>query len=702
MRWFMVLSVLSVLLVWTAPPALAEIPQTLSYQGVLKLPSGNPVADGSYELTFRLYYVDIGGAAFWTEADTLAVSSGVFNAILGKHTALSLDFDEPYWLGVSVGADPELTPRVELTASPYAFRAAVAESLVGGWGDGDWTVSGGNLYSAVPGNVAIGATVPTGKLDVETGNQIGGDFSNSGSSSNFTIRAYNSAGTAGGFYSNSAPSGYPSTPTAVYGYGATGAIGGFFSNTGDQPALIGQSQGTGHAIYGWAFGTGYSGYFLGGAGVRVNGLLQPDSFRMSGGASNGYVLTSDASGNGTWEAATTGMGGSGTVNYISKFTGATTLGNSVISESAGNVTVSSAPAPEKLGHKPGDTIPDTRNTQKFSVLAENQQAIYGYVSESNATEDGRAAIYGYRTRSVQNDGAGYGPTQTNNAITGLNYWGDLYSFGVAGYSYNDYTRTGGVLGSNYSGTYWGALGYKDENSATWGVYTPDRSYFGDDVTVDGQIVMSNDYGSGLSGVAIKADNTNAAGVAMWAVSHGTDAAFVVTQNGSGDIARGFNGGGSPVFRVTQTGRVVTPVVEITGGSDLAEPFAMADGDRIPAGALVVIDDENPGQLKMSDRPYDSRVAGIVSGAEGVNPGLTLSQQDRFEGGRNVALSGRVYALADASNGPIRAGDLLTTSGRPGYAMKASDPEKSHGAVIGKAMSSLDTGTGFVLVLVSLH
>jgi hypothetical protein len=116
----------------------------------------------------------------------------------------------------------------------------------------------------------------------------------------------------------------------------------------------------------------------------------------------------------------------------------------------------------------------------------------------------------------------------------------------------------------------------------------------------------------------------------------------------------------------------------------------------------VIDENVPGQLKLSGRPYDTRVAGIISGANGINPGLSLHQQGALEGGENVALSGRVYALADASLGAINPGDLLTTSSTPGHCMKVTDHAKAQGAIIGKAMSSLEKGKGMVLVLVSLQ
>jgi hypothetical protein len=63
----------------------------------------------------------------------------------------------------------------------------------------------------------------------------------------------------------------------------------------------------------------------------------------------------------------------------------------------------------------------------------------------------------------------------------------------------------------------------------------------------------------------------------------------------------------------------------------------------------------------------------------------------------VALTGRVYCWADASNAPIEAGDLLTTSDIPGHAMKVTDYAKAQGAILGKAMSSLESGRGLVLV-----
>jgi hypothetical protein len=74
----------------------------------------------------------------------------------------------------------------------------------------------------------------------------------------------------------------------------------------------------------------------------------------------------------------------------------------------------------------------------------------------------------------------------------------------------------------------------------------------------------------------------------------------------------------------------------------------------------------------------------------------------MDGETPVAMSGRVYVRCSAEGGAIRPGDLLTTAGTVGHAMRAGDATRSHGAVLGKAMTALDGGTGLVLVLVNLH
>ncbi len=148
------------------------------------------------------------------------------------------------------------------------------------------------------------------------------------------------------------------------------------------------------------------------------------------------------------------------------------------------------------------------------------------------------------------------------------------------------------------------------------------------------------------------------------------------------------------------GLVRVKTLQILGGADLAERFEVS-GECEPGTVLAIDPDEN-GRLRTSDEAYSHRVAGVVSGANALNAGVVLSADGVTEGTAAIALTGRVWVKCDATAAPIGAGDLLTTSPRAGYAMKAVDRDRAQGAVLGKAMTSLESGTGMVLVIVSLQ
>ena len=158
--------------------------------------------------------------------------------------------------------------------------------------------------------------------------------------------------------------------------------------------------------------------------------------------------------------------------------------------------------------------------------------------------------------------------------------------------------------------------------------------------------------------------------------------------------------------VEAQGIVKAKTIQVTGGADLAEPFDVAAAGPMQAtpGAVVVIDPARPGGMRISDRAYDTRVAGVISGANDLAPGMVMKADGAAHGAGDhpVALSGRVWCKVDASFGAIHPGDLLTTSPSAGYAMLASDVARRPGAVFGKAMTSLEAGRGLVLVLVSLQ
>jgi len=106
----------------------------------------------------------------------------------------------------------------------------------------------------------------------------------------------------------------------------------------------------------------------------------------------------------------------------------------------------------------------TNNAQ----LGQDFDANYFYYNQNESNGDGQSTIYGYRDGF--NDGTAYSMAASNVAIRGYSFWGNTYSFGTAGFNYNDYTRCGGVIGAKYSGEYWGSLGYKTSGYSTYGGY----------------------------------------------------------------------------------------------------------------------------------------------------------------------------------------------------------------------------------------
>lgn len=138
------------------------------------------------------------------------------------------------------------------------------------------------------------------------------------------------------------------------------------------------------------------------------------------------------------------VGVTGTTGYVPKFTSATTLANSQLQDNGTSMSINIAPSVSNM--------------------------LYVYRQQLTANGDAQSTLYGYRTRDNQNDGTGYSVNNTNDATRGYNFWGDVYTFGVSGFNYNDYTRCGGTFGAEQSGAYWGSLGYKSSASLTYGVY----------------------------------------------------------------------------------------------------------------------------------------------------------------------------------------------------------------------------------------
>jgi hypothetical protein len=196
--------------------------------------------------------------------------------------------------------------------------------------------------------------------------------------------------------------------------------------------------------------------------------LSTTNMQITGlGGSGTRVVTTDNNGLLSATTLSSGVTGSGTINFHPKFTAATVLGNSLIQDNGTSLSV-------------GLTAP--------SVIYQ----LYVYRQQLTVNGDGQHSLFGYRTRDSQNDGISYAQIGVNSATEGFNFWGDLYTFGISGHNYNDYSRTGGTLGADVNGAYWGSLGYRNSGLINYGVY-------GSSAYASGSGYMANNQYTGIGG-----------------------------------------------------------------------------------------------------------------------------------------------------------------------------------------------------------
>lgn len=288
-----------------------------------------------------------------------------------------------------------------------------------------------------------------------------------------------------------------------------------------------------------------------------------------------------------------------------------------------------------------------------------------------------------------------------NGITGQNEATNNSASGVLGVNYSP---TGnGVGGLNLATTGNAPGGYFSSNSSAgfgvWGraMNTAGNGSYGGFFENFG----NGAFTCGLAGVAYGSNNAfgiRGAHVSASGIGYGV---YGVTNSAQGYGGYFENSAGGIGLRVV--GKTQTNVLQVLGGSDLSEGFDVG-GDEIEPGTVVSIDPANPGKLIAATCAYDKKVAGIVSGAGGVNVGMIMGQEGSIANGSHpVALSGRVYCKANGGANGIEPGDLLTSSDETGRAMKAVDHDSAQGAIIGKAMTALKPGeSGLVLVLVNLQ
>lgn len=633
-----------------------------TYQGWLS-DAGSP-ANGLYDFRFTLYSAASGGSALAgpISSDATAVNSGLFS--------LTLDFGngaftgEARWMEIAVrtnrgAAFVLLTPRQLLTPAPYAISAAnLSGVLPAGSVTGPAIANGAVGTAALANNAVTSAKILDGSITPAdlapnsfvrtTGDIMTGSLSNTVAVT--SRRFFNSANTASGL-------------DAI-------ALGGYNNSASAHESVI--AGGVGNVIQSGSIRSTISGGMLNFIGTNGDRCVIAGGDRNQIGA-NGLLTT--------------------------------------ISGGFGNIVQTNVQFSVIAG--------GTQNTNQANNYA---SSIGGGIMNSIEADADRSTIAGGERNRIQANmywgSIGGGQANVVSGICGT------VPGGFANEATNNSVATGRRAKARHDGSFVWADASVDADFTTTanyqfliraaggvGVGGPPQDAALD---VEGDIRVNdhdlflrsgNDrnhglawYGSGKPFAGVNVDGPVAYGWTAGALGTLGPQRIALYWDWRGRVGIGTN---NPQAELEVNGTTRTKVLTITGGADVAEPFEMSDG-AVPKGALVIIDEEHPGHLKLSTAAYDPRVAGIVSGANGVNPGLTLQQQGALDGGQHVALSGRVYALADATHGAIKPGDLLTTSDTPGHAMKAADRDRAQGAVIGKAMTGLKQGQGLVLVLVSLQ
>jgi hypothetical protein len=301
------------------------------------------------------------------------------------------------------------------------------------------------------------------------------------------------------------------------------------------------------------------------------------------------------------------------------------------------------------------------------------------------------------------DGVGVHGINYNSSAgaTGSGVWGRTWSpkgQGVLGNGYN------GAIGVFGTATYTGVQGvasnaggsgvYGENNSAAsyaWGV-----SGRANNASCNYSVLSGGCFGvSGYSGSGGGVIGQTSSGVGVYALSGSGVGLRIESQSGS--LIRAYSG---PInenlrFEVTNAGNVYADGTYNTPAADMAEMLPAVD--KLEPGDVLVVDSD--GKLTRSTQPYQASVVGVYS----TQPGFVGGAGDSIDPSGKVPLAvvGVVPVKVSAENGAIHPGDLLVASSTPGYAMRASD-NPAIGTVIGKALGSLDSGTGIIKMLVMLR
>lgn len=170
-----------------------------------------------------------------------------------------------------------------------------------------------------------------------------------------------------------------------------------------------------------------------------------------------------------------------------------------------------------------------------------------------------------------------------------------------------------------------------------------------------------------------------------------------TANLGIQISNNWGSYGSVVARIGEFG-IWTKGTYSSPYCDIAELFEPSQkNDGLESGDIVVLDEEEEKKIKKSSHSYSTLIVGVVS----TNPNMTMGllEDNSNEDHPPVALLGRVPTKVTTENGPIKIGDLIVSSSKPGYGMRCEDYDKCQGAVVGKATENLESGEGLIEVLI---
>ncbi|TXD84572.1 hypothetical protein ESY86_05820 [Subsaximicrobium wynnwilliamsii] len=340
-----------------------------------------------------------------------------------------------------------------------------------------------------------------------------------------------------------------SVPYALYAANsATGAEGpqgpaGPIAGTNTQITFNNEGNAAGSANLTWDDATNT--HSVNGTSITTNG-------KVTGLAGTGTrPVAVDENGNFVIGSATGGSGISGTGNnnfHLKWTTAGAVAGNSMIQDNGTAVAVNSSP------------------NQKYLM--------YVYKNQLTNEGDGQHSLIGWRTRNSPNEGTGYSLTKTNTGTAGNSFWGDKYSFGVGGWNFNDFTRTGGVLGADNGGNYWGALGYRTSASLTYGVYG------------------SNAYGAGAGFLP----NTEISGFGggFFGMIGSASKGSLIGQLNAGDLFSSYNSGnlytlGKNVELVATANNKVTPVYAVTSVESTI--YAKGNAKLVNGEARILFDEQ---------------------------------------------------------------------------------------------------------------